>query len=130
MGSAAASDVAMPLSRGQYRLALGLLLVALVFWAGLMALMIHQARLEPEAAGTMVVVFPRAMARADRYAGLLDAGGRLVRTTWFDNIWMVHGEAAGFAGRLRAAGAVEVFAAVPFQPVMLGGCFFDPLPDK
>jgi hypothetical protein len=121
----ASIDDAGSLSHGQRWLAVLLLLATLAFWAGLVGLMLHQARLGPEASGTVVVVFPRVMDRADRFTGLIGAEGRLVRTTWFDNIWVVHGDGPGFAGRLRAAGAIEVMAYAPFQPVMLGGCFFD-----
>lgn len=122
------SESAAALDRGQRRLAVLLLLATLAFWVGLVGLMLYQARLGPEASGTVVVVFPRAMDRADMFTGLIDAEGRLVRATWFDNIWVVHGDAPGFAARLRAAGAIEVLAYAPFQPVMLGGCFFELLP--
>lgn len=98
-----------------------LLVAALGFWAGFVGLVLWP--LPDEASGTVVVVYPRAMDNAEQFINLLDADGRLVSTTWFDNIWVVHGDRSGFVARLKQDGAAAVFSYAPFQPVMLGGCF-------
>ena len=79
-----------------------------------------------EAAGTMVTVFPPGFDEADALAAVVRADGLPVRTTWLGNVWVVHGPAPGFAGRVREEGAWLALAAVPFEPGLLGGCPFVP----
>lgn len=101
-----------------------LLVMALGFWVGFVALVLWHAALSDDASGTVVVVYPRALDDAEQFLAVLDAGGRLVQTTWLDNIWVVHGDEPGFVARLKHSGATAAFSYQPFQPVMAGGCFF------
>ena len=107
-------------------LAVALLAAVLFAWAGLVALVVRAADLPPKAAGTMVAVFPPGFDEADALAAVVRADGLPVRTTWLGNVWVVHGPAPGFAGRVREEGAWLALAAVPFEPGLLGGCPFVP----
>ena len=103
-----------------------LLIITLLFWAGFMALVLNDARLNADASGTVVAVFPRAKTPETIFTDVLAADGRLVRNTWFDNVWVLHSDRPGFVGRLEASGALAAYSPVPFQPVALGGCFLTP----
>lgn len=104
-------------------LPLMLLLVTLLFWAALMAWGLSAARLAPADTGTVAVVFPRGTPSHQMFHALQSAGGRLERTTWLDNIWVVYDENPDFVARLEAAGARGAYSAALFQPVSLAGCF-------
>lgn len=107
----------------EHRLSLLLLAATLLFWAGLVALVLNDARLPPQASGTVVAVFPRATPRARMFEAVLQADGRLVRETWFANIWVVSSNTSGFVGRLRAAGVKTAFKPALFEPVAMVSCF-------
>ena len=103
-----------------------LLATTLVFWAGFMTWVIRDAMLTDAASGTVVAVFPPVRAAQENYSSILRAEGFIVQNTWFDNIWVVRSERAGFVGRLKVQGAWTAFTANAFQPVVLGGCFLAP----
>ena len=113
-------------SFADHRLPLVLLATTLVCWVGLMALVIRDAMLSDATSGTVVAVFPPDRATHENYTGILRAEGLIVQNTWFDNIWVVRSERAGFVGRLKEQGAWTALAADTFQPVVLGGCFLAP----
>ena len=124
MSVASSADTApAPATRLERWLPLILLLLTLSFWAGLMGWALSAARLGPQASGSVVVVFPWGAPAHEMFAVLRAADGRLERTTWFGNVWVVYGETAGFVGRLEAAGARGVYSPLMFQPMALGGCF-------
>ena len=110
-------------SRLERWLPLILLLLTLLFWAGLMGWALAAARLEAAASGSVAVVFPRGTPAHEMFRALRMADGRLERTTWLDNIWVVYSETPGFVGRLEVAGASRAYSPMLFQPVSLGGCF-------
>ena len=72
--------------------------------------------------GALLAVFPRGTGEAEVLARVAEADGVVVRGTWLGNAWHVYGERAGFARSLRAAGAVYVLPALPFDLFGLGGC--------
>ena len=109
-----------------HNLPLVLLVATLLVWAGFMAVVIRDAMLSDAASGTVAAVFPPGRTAHENYTGILRAEGSIVQTTWFDNIWLVRSERAGFVGRLKQQGAWTAFAANSFQPVVLGGCFLAP----
>lgn len=76
-------------------------------------------------AGTVVTVFAPADERAAMTA-IRAAGGLLVANP-AAGTWVVHGDDAGLAGRLRDEGALGVFTRVPVALPGASGCFF--LPD-
>ena len=109
-----------------HSLPLVLLMVTLVFWAGFMALVIRDAMLSDTTSGTVVAVFPPDRATHENYASILHAEGLIFQSAWFDTIWVVRSERAGFVGRLKQQGAWAAFPADTFQPIILGGCFLAP----
>jgi hypothetical protein len=72
--------------------------------------------------GPVIAVFPRAMGPGEVLARVARADGTLVAETWLANAWHVRGEAPGFAGALRDAGATLVLPPLPYGLLGLPGC--------
>jgi hypothetical protein len=87
-----------------------------------MAAAMHAAALPPEATGKMLVVFQPGTADDDMLARLIAADGAPVRQTWLPFVWVVVSEAPGFAGTIRALGALGAYGELPFSP-QIAGCF-------
>ncbi len=105
-----------------HRFALILACVALFVGIGFMALSMRSAALPPEATGKVLAVFPPGTDSDDIFAGLIRAGGKPLRKTWLDFVWVVSSSEPGFAGRLKAEGAIGTYAEMPITP-QLAGCF-------
>ncbi len=45
-----------------------------------------------------------------------------MRKTWVPGVWVVAGDAEGFAGRLKRQGALAAYREMPFSPQIVG-CF-------
>ncbi len=56
------------------------------------------------------------------FAAITRAGGRPIRTTWLDFVWIATSPSQGFAGRMRSEGAIGTYRETPFSP-QLAGCF-------
>lgn len=103
---------------------LALWLAAAVLAASLIAMMaaVRAAALPPEASGKMLVVFQPGIAEDEIFARVVQAGGAPVRQTWLPFVWVVAADAPGFAGRIKAEGALGAYGELPFSP-QLAGCF-------
>jgi hypothetical protein len=99
-------------------LAAGILAVSLAA----MATAMRAAALPPDASGKMLVVFQPGTHQDDILLHLVKAGGAPVRQTWLPFVWVVAGEAPGFAGTIMAAGALGAYDELPFSP-QIAGCF-------
>lgn len=105
-----------------HRLALAIAAGVLVVWAIGMAVAMRAAALPAEAMGAMIAVFPPAMDENAALAAIVNAGGAPLRRTWIASVWVVQGEAAGYAGRLAAGGALATYRQFPLSPE-IAGCF-------
>ena len=94
----------------------------LVLWLAVMAVMMRQAALPPEASGPLLAVFEPGMSEDEMFARIIAADGKPLRGTWLGFVWVVAGEEAGLAGRLETQGAIGTYAELPFNP-SLAGCF-------
>lgn len=101
--------------------ALGILALILVVWGGVMAVVVRDSALPAEAYGTVLAVFPPGTSQPAVMSALAQSDARLVRQAGLGFAWLVQGDEAGLAGRLRAAGAWGVFDDIVLLPDM-GGC--------
>jgi len=86
------------------------------------------ADLPGDTSGTLAAVFPLGAAPAEVLAGIGAAGGAVVRGGGWDSVLVVHSDEAGFARRLRKAGAWLVV-----DPRSAAGCLItgiNPAPQK
>ncbi|MGE0714595.1 MAG: hypothetical protein AB7P02_04055 [Alphaproteobacteria bacterium] len=111
-----------------HRLAAWIAAGVLAAWAGGFALMLHAGALPPEGAGTVLALFPPGFGDVETLAAVAAADGRLVRGTWLPNLVLVDDAAAGFVGRLRAAGALAAYTPFDLGPAFVGGCAGVPPP--
>lgn len=107
----------------RHRWAIGFLAAILGVWAVAMVLLLRQADLPDEASGTVFVVFESGSSDIERLTLLARADGVVIGQTSLPNIWVVHSEESGFAGRLRRAGASAVFREIDMSNVSVNGCF-------
>jgi len=103
-------------------IAVALFASILCVWLAGFALFMHLGRAAPDQFGSVLAVFPPSMAESQVFANIVNAGGRPVRPTWMPGTWVTYGDAAGFAGRLEAHGAIGAYASTPLLP-QLAGCF-------
>lgn len=96
--------------------------VAAAGWVGFTGFAVSRAALPAESSGLMLAAFPPHADDDAIFAAVVEAGGQAVRRTWFPGAWVVAGDDAGFAGRLRAAGAWGAFGQAPVGMPELGGC--------
>ena len=87
-----------------------------------MAVLMRASALPPEASGIMLAVFEPATSADDIFARLTAANARPIRPTTFGFIWIVAGDEAGLAGRLKANGAIGAYRELPISPT-IAGCF-------
>lgn len=95
---------------------------AVLVWAVLIVGTLARAGGAADRAGTLVAVFPRGVEEVEVLTRVARADGAVVRGTWFGNVWHVNRERPGFAGDLRAAGAVLVLPMLPVDLFGMGGC--------
>lgn len=105
-----------------HRFALGFFASVLVLWLGAMAVLMRASALPPEASGIMLAVFEPGTSADDIFARLTAANARPIRPTTFGFIWIVAGDEAGLAGRLKANGAIGAYRELPISPT-IAGCF-------
>lgn len=105
---------------------LALLLAAAIVaaWAGALAAALGTAGTREGRSGELLVVFPRGLGEAEILTRVANAGGVVMRGTWLANVWQAHGEGEGFAGALRAQGALLALPPLPFESFAVGGCSF------
>ena len=105
-----------------HKLAIGLF-AGILLAAGLaMAATMLAGRASDEEAGTLLAVFPPSTRPNSVFGKIILAGGKPIRPTWVNGTWVVHGDEAGFAGRLKAQGAIGAYRNSPVLP-QLAGCF-------
>ncbi len=100
----------------------GLFVAVLIGWAVLMAIAARDADLGADRAGMVTAIFPPGTTIRDVFLATDRAGGSIVADTWFPNIWVLHSEAPGYAGRLREGGAILVLDTAPFQSMTIPTC--------
>jgi hypothetical protein len=105
-----------------HHLALMLFVSVLAIWLAAMAIIMRHAALPPEASGLMLAVFEPGTSEDEAFAGLTQAGARVVRPSGLGFIWVVAGDEPGLAGRLTRAGALGAYRDLPISPV-IAGCF-------
>jgi hypothetical protein len=105
-----------------HRLALGLFVSILTIWIAVMAIVMRQAALPPEATGTMLAVFEPGTGEDEIFASLTRANARPIRPSAFGFIWIVAGDEPGLAGRLTTEGAIGAYRDLPISPT-IAGCF-------
>jgi hypothetical protein len=111
-------------SRSHHWLAAAIFGGIISVWGVGMAVVVSASSVADAQAGTMVSVFSPADERA-AMAAIRAAGGLMVANP-AAGTWVVHAEKEGFAERLRANGALGVFAAMPLALPGASGCFFLP----
>jgi hypothetical protein len=99
------------------------LLVTLLIGAGLLALNLRISSLPDDSSGTVLVIFPPRFQPEHIFDSVLRADGRLINSTWFDSVWVVYSEQAGFVERLKAQGAWAALNPALLQSVSISGCF-------
>ncbi len=105
-----------------HRLALSIAAGVLLVWLVAMAIAMRAAALPDQASGAMIAVFPPGIGENGQITAIVNAGGKPVRQTWIGAVWVVEGDAPGYAGRLRQNGALAAYGELPFSPE-LAGCF-------
>lgn len=105
-----------------HRAALGVFAGIVVAWIAIMAVVMRDAALPPEATGTMLAVFNPGTPQDQIFASLTRADARPVRPAAFGFIWIVAGDTPGLAGRLKREGALGAYRDLPISPT-LAGCF-------
>lgn len=115
----ASKPAAMP---GMHLLALGLFGLVTAAWLLAMLVTVRTAGQVPERSGSLIAVFPRGIGEVEVMSRVARAEGVVMRATWFDNVWQVHGAQTGFAAGLHAQGAVLVLPLPGIEALGLGGC--------
>ncbi len=105
-----------------HRLAIGFFVSVLMIWAVVMAVLMRQAALPPDASGTMLAVFEPGASDDAIFAAITRAKAQPIRPTAFGFIWIVAGDEAGLAGRLTQEGAIGAYRELPISPT-IAGCF-------
>jgi hypothetical protein len=103
-------------------LAIALMAGVALAWLALMLVVLRLSALAPEDSGKVFAVFPPGTAESEAFAAIVMAGGAPLRTVLGGWGWIAHDDAAGFVGRLRAAGALAAFRGAP-GGLALAGCF-------
>ena len=111
-----------------HRFALKLLAWIVGIWLIGMVLLFEAAALPPEASGTVIALFPIGTSSAEAVGASAAAGAKLVSPSWFDNVLVVADDAPGLTGRLKRAGALEVFENMRFAGISFAGCIGATLP--
>ena len=105
-----------------HRLAISLFFSVIFLWIAIMAILMRQASLPPEASGPMLAVFEPGTTPDDIFAILTIAGAKPIRQTAFGFIWVVAGDEPGLAGRLASQGTIGAYRELPLNPT-IAGCF-------
>ena len=105
-----------------HRLALGFFAIVLALWIAVMATVMRQAALPPEATGAMLAIFEPGTPEDQIFASLTRAEARIVRPSALGFIWIVTSEEPGLAGRLVSEGAAGAYRDLPISPT-IAGCF-------
>jgi hypothetical protein len=105
-----------------HKLAIGMFAAVLLVTALAMAGTMLAGRASDEEAGTLLAVFPPSTSPNNVFGQIILAGGKPIRPTWVRGTWVVHGDEPGFAGRLKAQGAIGAYRNSPVLP-QLAGCF-------
>ncbi len=105
-----------------HKFALVAFTTVIAMWLVVMAVLMRQSALAPEASGTMLTVFNPGITTDQAFAAITTAGGRPIRQTSFGFIWVVGGDETGLAGNLRKQGALGSYRELPISPT-IAGCF-------
>jgi len=103
-------------------LAIALMAGVALAWLVVMLVVLRLSALAPEESGKLFAVFPPGTSEPQAFAAIVAAGGAPLRTVLGGWGWIAHDDAAGFVGRLHAAGALAAFRGAP-GGLALAGCF-------
>jgi hypothetical protein len=93
-----------------------------VAWLLLMAVLMRNAALPPEASGTMLAVFDPKVSELEALKMIAEADAKILRKSNFDFIYVVQSDEPGLAGKLKKSGALGAYKELPIAPE-LAGCF-------
>lgn len=105
-----------------HKLALTLFFSVMAVWIAVMAVLMREGALPPEASGTLIAVFEPGTSSEAAFARITQAQGRPIRPTAFPFIWVVAGDEPGLVGRLKSQGAIGSYRDLPISPT-IAGCF-------
>ncbi len=105
-----------------HRLALGFFVAIILGWIAVMAVLMRQSALPPDAAGVMLAVFNPGTPEDEIFATLAKSGARIVKQSELSFVWVVAGDEPGLAGRLASNGALGAYRELPVSPT-IAGCF-------
>ncbi|MCB2054365.1 MAG: hypothetical protein KDE35_09000 [Geminicoccaceae bacterium] len=93
----------------------------LLVWSAVVLLVLATSGLDEDEQGTMLAAFAPGTPDVAVMTRVIEAGGSVVRQTALPSLWVVHGDDAGFVGRLRSNGALAAYRELPLD-VPLAGC--------
>jgi len=105
-----------------HRFAALFFLGTMLLFVALSAIYMISSRANDTETGTMLAVFAPSTSERDVFGKIILAGSKPIRPTWVTGTWVVHADEAGFAGRLKAHGALGAYTSSPILP-QLAGCF-------
>jgi hypothetical protein len=105
-----------------HRFFVSLFMLVIVAWLMVMLMLVRASALAPEATGMMLAVFEPKTTSDQAFAAIANAGGKPIRQSAFSFIWVVTGDEAGLAGKLKANGALGAYRELPINPT-IAGCF-------
>ena len=97
-------------------------LSVIAIWLFIMAVLMRQSALPPDASGMMLAVFEPGTPADEIFAKLTRADATPIRETAFGFIWIVTSDVPGLAGRLENYGAIGTYRELPISPT-IAGCF-------
>jgi hypothetical protein len=103
-----------------HRTALSALALVVVVWLCAMAFLMNVAGGKAGPGTPLLVLFPPGKPRLEVIHAISRSDGMILRDTALNSAWFVSSLAPGFQARLRAQGAIAVFADLPYFPVILG----------
>ena len=103
-----------------HRFALAFFGGVIVAWLILMVVLVRNAALPAEAAGTMLAVFEPSISEAAAVNAIAAARGNVVKHSGLAFAWVVQSDEQGLAGRMRAQGAIGVYRELPISPALMG----------
>ena len=95
--------------------------VVMLAWLLVMLVLVRNAALPAEATGAMLAVFNPGVSETEAVQMIAAAKGRIIKQSGVSFAWLVQSDEAGFAGRLKANGAIGAYRELPIS-IELAGC--------
>ena len=101
-----------------------LMILLCVTWLPLFGFHIVNTKLNHQATGTVLVVFPIHTSPDQIFSNVLAADGSMIQAIhWLGNAWIVHSDKIGFVGRLSEQGAWASFSLDLIDLSAIFNCF-------